>query len=44
MDYLTLIKQPISSELDTFINLFNDSLSHADGLLGQVLEHIRKRA
>lgn len=44
MDYLTLIKQPISSELDTFINLFNDSLSHTDGLLGQVLEHIRKRA
>lgn len=44
MDYLTLIKQPISTELNAFTDLFNDALSHADGLLSQVLEHIRKRA
>ena len=44
MDYLSIIKQPISSELCDFIDLFNKSLSHADGLLSQALEHIRNRA
>lgn len=44
MDYLSIIKQPISSELCDFIDLFNKSLSHADGLLSQTLEHIRNRA
>ena len=29
--------------MDDFIKLFNDSLSHTDGLLSQVLEHIRSR-
>lgn len=43
MDYLSLIKAPISSELADFIGLFNSSLSHEDGLLGSVLEHVRKR-
>lgn len=44
MDYISAIKQPISSELNDFIELFNQSLSHTNGLLGQVLEHIRQRA
>ena len=44
MDYISIIKQPIGSELADFINLFNESLSHTDGLLQQVLDHIRKRA
>ena len=43
MDYLSLIKQPISAELDDFISLFNQSLSHDNGLLAQVLMHIRQR-
>ncbi len=44
MDYISAIKQPISSELNDFVELFNQSLSHANGLLGQALEHIRQRA
>lgn len=44
MDYLSVIKQPISSEIDDFIALFNSSLTHEDGMLGQALEHIRQRA
>ena len=43
MDYLSLIKQPISAELDDFISLFNQSLSHDNGLLAQVLMHICQR-
>jgi octaprenyl-diphosphate synthase len=43
MDYLSIIKQPISSELCDFIDLFNKSLSHTDGLLSQALAHIRNR-
>jgi octaprenyl-diphosphate synthase len=43
MDYLSLIKQPIQADLNDFIQLFNDSLTHADGLLSQVLTHIRQR-
>lgn len=44
MDNLSLIKQPIEKELADFIELFNKSLMHADGLLSQALEHIRQRA
>ena len=44
MDYLSVIKHPIEAELADFITLFNQSLSHDDGLLGSALEHIRKRA
>lgn len=44
MDYLSLIKQPIEHELQDFITLFNDSLSHGDGMLQTVLDHIRQRA
>ena len=43
MDHLSLIKQPIFGELDDFISLFNQSLSHDDGMLAQVLTHIRQR-
>ena len=44
MDYLSIIKHPIEAELADFVCLFNQSLSHEDGLLGSALEHIRKRA
>lgn len=44
MDYISAIRKPIASELNDFIGLFNQSLSHADGLLQQALDHIRQRA
>ena len=44
MDYLSIIKHPIEEVISDFITLFNQSLSHEDGLLGSALEHIRKRA
>ncbi|MBQ8452812.1 MAG: polyprenyl synthetase family protein [Prevotella sp.] len=44
MDFLHQIKQPIAAEMDEFIDLFNASLTHEDGLLGQALLHIRQRA
>lgn len=43
MDYLSIIKSPISKELDDFISLFNKALTHDDGLLAKALEHIRNR-
>ncbi len=43
MDYLSLIKHPIEQDLVDFIDLFNQSLTHDDGLLGQALLHIRQR-
>ena len=43
MDYIKQIRQPITTELDDFICLFNSSLSHANGLLSQALEHIKNR-
>ena len=43
MDYLSLIRKPIDDELSEFIRLFEESLSHTDGLLSETLEHIRKR-
>lgn len=43
MDQLSLIKQPISNDLDDFVALFNQSLTHDDGLLGSALKHIRQR-
>ena len=44
MDYLSIIKHPIEAELADFVSLFNQSLSHEDGLLDSALEHILKRA
>ena len=43
MDYLSIIKSPISKELDDIISLFNKALTHDDGLLAKALEHIRNR-
>ena len=43
MDFLSTIKRPIAVELDDFVQLFNECLSHHDGLLEQVLSHIRQR-
>ena len=43
MDYLKLIKEPIEQDLLDFIDLFNHALTHEDGLLSQVLSHIRQR-
>ena len=43
MNYLSRIKQPIETELNDFIAMFNQSLSHSDGLLESVLSHIRNR-
>ena len=43
MDYLATIKQPITSELNDYTELFDRSLSHTDGLLAQVLDHIRSQ-
>ena len=43
MEYLSLIKQSISQDLDDFIALFENALSHPDGMLGSVLSHIRQR-
>ena len=44
MDTLSLIKQPIETELVDFIDLFNHALNHEDGLLQVVLNHIKQRA
>lgn len=43
MDYISLIKRPITDELDDFNKLFDDALSHTDGMLAQALDHIRRR-
>ena len=43
MDQLSLIKQPIECELQEFVVLFNESLTHGDGLLSNILSHIRQR-
>ena len=43
MDYLSQIKAPIATELDHFVELFNESLTHTDGLLATALSHIRQR-
>lgn len=44
MDYLSEIRKPIDVELQEFIKTFNATLSHTDGMLQQVLDHIRQRA
>ena len=43
MDYLSIIKQPIQKDLDDFIGLFQNALTHEDGMLGSALTHIRQR-
>src|SRR5574344_1494270 len=44
MDYLSIIKEPIERDLDDFKALFNDALSHSNGMLSAALSHIRNRA
>lgn len=43
MDLFSRIKQPIEPELAHFIDLFNASLQHNEGMLGQALSHIRQQ-
>lgn len=43
MNYLSTIRKPIDGYLEQFIALFDASMSHSDGLLSQVLEHIKKK-
>ena len=43
MDLLSLIQQPIQTDLATFISRFNASLEHSYGLLSMALEHIKQR-
>ena len=43
MDYLSTIRKPIEGEMDDFVKLFAQCLTYEEGLLGQVLSHIRQR-
>jgi len=43
MDFLSIIKKPISNELNDFVTLFNSSLTSSEPVLSSVLEHIRQR-
>lgn len=43
MDYLSIIKEPISADFQEFQLKFQDALSHSDGLLSSALAHIRQR-
>ena len=43
MDYLSTIRKPIEGEMDYFVKLFAQCLTYEEGLLGQVLSHIRQR-
>lgn len=43
MDYLKVIRQPIESDLNDFVTLFQQALTHTDPLLSQVLHHISQR-
>lgn len=43
MDNQLVITAPIQRELNVFIEMFNQALTHPDGLLGQALSHIRNR-
>jgi octaprenyl-diphosphate synthase len=43
MDYLSIIKEPISADFQEFQLKFQDALVHSDGLLSSALAHIRQR-
>ena len=43
MDQLSLIKRPIEQEFNQFTDLFQQTLTYNDGLLGEVLSHICQR-
>ena len=44
MDYLSIIKEPITAELEQFVSLFNASLTHEDKLQEEIFSRIRSRA
>lgn len=44
MTHLERIKHPITEELDRYKALFDRTLFHSDALLGNALEHIRRRS
>ncbi len=44
MDYLSIIKKPIESEIQGFISLFNESLSHTGNLQTEIFDRIKQRA
>lgn len=43
-DYLSEIRRPIEAELERFNVLYNDSLSHTNGMLSDVLNYICQRS
>ena len=43
MDYLSTIRKPIDGDMDNFVELFKQSLTHGEGMLEQILKHIRER-
>ena len=44
MDYLSVIKEPITAELEQFVSLFNASLTHDGKLQEEIFARIRRRA
>ena len=44
MDYLSIIKEPITAELEQFVSLFNTSLTHEGKLQEEIFSRIRSRA
>ena len=43
MDYISLIKTPIAGELESFVTLFNSSLTHEGRLQEEIFARIRNR-
>ena len=43
MDYLSTIRKPIDGDMNNFVELFKQSLTHGEGMLEQILKHIRER-
>ena len=43
MDYLSTIRKPIDGDMNNFVELFKLSLTHGEGMLEQILKHIRER-
>ena len=42
-DFLSIIREPITAELEAFNDLFQESLSHSDGTLTEALQYIRQK-
>ena len=43
MDYLSTIRRPIDGDMNNFVELFKQSLTHGEGMLEMILKHIRER-